>query len=120
MRGVLLHLARYGLRLGGVMILESRIYLFRHGSVILRMSHVIRQTRFAVMSLCCAHRTGVHGDARGGHLLLLLDSCCAISWEALYFAMAYEIAKFKSCRIATLLFYEFDTQRSYKYCLICC
>ena len=95
MRGVLLHLARYGLRLDGVMILASRICLFRHGSVILRMSQVIRQTRFAVMSLCCAHRTGVHGDARGGHLLLLFEICCVIICDALYFAMAYTIASFK-------------------------
>ena len=48
--GVLLHLARYDLRLDGLAILASRICLFRHGAVMLRMSQVIRQTRFAVIS----------------------------------------------------------------------
>lgn len=81
-RGVPLHLVRYGQRLDGVMILASRICLFRHGSVIMRMSHVIRQTRFAVISLCCANCTELHSDARGGHLLVLFEFCCAIISDA--------------------------------------
>ena len=95
MCGVLLHLARYDLRLEGLVILASRICLFRHGSVMLRMSQVIRQTRFAVMSLCCASRTGVHGDARGNHLMLLYKLCCVIICDALYFAMACAIPSFQ-------------------------